>query len=148
MNWYNRKLTALRAAMLAVAMLAPMMAWACCPSDGKTSPSASRGLGESVPPALDLATDAAWQVYEFERDGVRYTQINDSAGVVRAAVGRIGATAWVLPIGRDADRVRLPGDALPTGNTRVLLRSKEVEVVLIENGATQYWWVRALMPAD
>jgi hypothetical protein len=69
-------------------------------------------------------------------------------GNVRAAVGRIGETVWVLPIGRDADRVRLLGDALPAGNTRVLLRSKEVEVILIENGTAQYWWVRALKSAD
>ncbi len=149
MNVYNMQVTALRAAMLTVTMLAlPSMAWACCPSDGNTSLKAARGLGESAPAALDLADDAAWQVYEFERDGVRYTQVNDSAGNVRAAVGRIGETAWVLPIGRDADRVRLRGDALPAGNARVLLRSKEVEVMLIENGATQYWWVRALKSAD
>lgn len=148
MNVYKMQLTALRAAMLTVAMLAPTMAWACCPSDDKTAPAASRGLGESVPVAPDLAADEAWQIYEFERDGVRYTQVNDSAGNVRAAVGRIGETAWVLPIGRDADRVLLPGDALPAGNARVLLRSKEVEVVLIENGTTQYWRVRALTSAD
>lgn len=149
MNVYTTQMTALRAAMLAVAMLAPTMAWAaCCPSDGNTSPKVAGGLGESAPAAPDLAADAAWQVYEFERDGVRYTQINDSAGTVRAAVGRIGETAWVLPIGRDVDRVLLPGDALPAGNARVLLRSKEVEVVLIDNGTTQYWWVRALPAAD
>ncbi len=149
MNVYNKQVTALRAAMLTVAMLTPTMAWAaCCPSDGNTSPKAARGLGESTPAATDLAADAAWQIYEFERDGVRYTQVNDSTGIVRAAVGRIGETAWVLPIGRDADRVRLPGDALPAGNARVLLRSKEVEVVLFENGTTQYWWVRALKSTD
>lgn len=145
MNVYKMQLTALRAAMLTVAMLAPTMAWAaCCPSDDKGAPKAARGLGESTPTAPDLAADAAWQIYEFERDGVRYTQVNDSTGAVRAAVGRIGETAWVLPIGRDADRVLFPGDALPSGNARVLLRSKEVEVVLIENGTTHYWWVRAL----
>lgn len=148
MNVYIMQLNALRAAMLTLAMLAPATAWACCPSDGKTSPSAARGLGESSPEAPDLAIDAAWKIYEFERDGVRYTQINDSAGNVRAAVGRIGGTAWVLPIGRDADRVLLSGDALPAGNTRVLLRSHEIEVVLIENGVTQYWWVRALTSPD
>jgi hypothetical protein len=149
MNVYNTQTMALRVAMLTVAMLAPTMAWAaCCPSDDKGAPKAARGLGESTPAATDLAADAAWQIYEFERDGVRYTQVNDSAGTVRAAVGRIGATAWVLPIGRDADRVLLPGDALPAGSARVLLRSKEVEVVLIDNGATQYWWVRALTSAD
>jgi hypothetical protein len=148
MTVYNKQMTALRAAMLTVVMLAPTMAWACCPDDGKTSPKADRGLGESVPSAPDLAADAAWQIYEFERDGIRYTQVNDSTGAVRAAVGRIGETAWVLPIGRDADRVLLPGDALPAGNARVLLRSKEVEVVLIESGTTQHWWVRALPSAD
>ncbi len=145
MNVYKMQLTALRAAMLTVVMLAPTMAWAgCCPSDDKGAPVAARGLGESTPAAPDLAADAAWQIYEFERDGVRYLQVNDSTGAVRAAVGRIGETAWVLPIGRDADRVLFPGDALPAGNARVLLRSKEVEVVLIENGTTHYWWVRAL----
>ncbi len=149
MNVYNKQVTALRAAILTVAMLTPTMAWAvCCPSDDKTAPKAARGLGESAPAAPDLAVDAAWQIYEFERDGVRYTQINDDNGKVRAAVGRVGETAWVLPIGSDADRVRMPGDVLPVGNARVLLRSKEVEVVLIENGTTQYWWVRALKPAD
>ncbi len=149
MNVYNKQVTALRAVMLTVAMLTPTMAWAvCCPDDGKTSPKAERGLGESAPAAPDLAADAAWQIYEFERDGVRYTQVNDSTGEVRAAVGRIGETAWVLPIGRDADRVLLPGDALPAGNARVVLRSKEVEVVLIENGTTHYWQVRTLAPTN
>jgi hypothetical protein len=140
MTVYKIQLTAL----LTVAMLAPTMAWACCPDDGKTSPKAARGLGESAPQTPDLAADPAWQVYEFERDGVMYTQINDNTGTVRAAVGRIGPTAWVLPIGRDADRVKLAGDALPAGHRRVLLRSNEVEVVLIENGTTPSWWVRPL----
>ncbi len=149
MNVYNKQTTALRAVMLTVAMLAPATAWAgCCPSDDKTAPKAALGLGESAPAAPDLADDPAWQVYEFERDGVRYTQVNDSTGAVRAAVGRIGESAWVLPIGRDADRVLLPGDALPAGNARVLLRSKEVEVVLIENGTTHYWQVRTLAPTN
>lgn len=145
MSVYDLRLTALRAASLAAAMLVlPSMASACCPSDDKTAPKAVLGLGESSPPAVDMASDPAWNIYEFERGGVRYTQVNDSSGGVRAAVGRIGDTAWVLPIGRDADRVLLPGDALPAGNARLLLRSKEVEVMLIENGATQYWWVRPL----
>lgn len=34
------------------------------------SRSASRGLSEFFPTAVDLAADAAWQVHEFERDGV------------------------------------------------------------------------------
>ncbi|MBX3713001.1 MAG: hypothetical protein KF800_13660 [Lysobacter sp.] len=148
MNVCKKQMHVMRGGVLAVAMLAPTMAWACCPSDDKGAPKAARGLGESAPAAADLSADAAWQVYEFERDGVRYTQVNDSTGTVRAAVGRIGETTWVLPIGVDADRVRLPGDALPAGNARVLLRSKEVEVVLIENATAQYWLVRPLTSTD
>ena len=145
MNVYNMQVAGLRCAILAIAMLVfPSMAWACCPSDDKGAPKAARGLGETQPLTTDLATDPAWQIYEFERDGILYTQINDSSGNVRAAVGRIGSTVWVLPIGRDADRVLQSSDALPAGNSRVLLRSKEVEVVLIDSGSTQHWLIRAL----
>ena len=148
MKVYEVRLTALRGTTLAMVMLLPSMAWACCPSDDNGTPKAGQGLGETLPHALNVATDPAWRIYEFERGGVRYTQINDSAGGVRAAVGRIGDTQWVLPIGRDADRVLLPGDAIPPGNARVLLRSREVEVVLIQSGTTQYWWVRTLITAN
>ena len=148
MNVYDVRLTALRGTTLAMVMLLPSMALACCPSDDNGEPKASQGLGETLPRALDLAADPAWRVYEFERGGIRYTQINDNVGGVRAAVGRIGDVQLVLPIGRDADHVLLPGDALPPGNARVLLRSKEVEVILIESGAMQYWWVRALNTAN
>lgn len=144
MNVYDLQLTAIRTVILVATILTPTVALACCPSDGKTSPSAARGLGESFPIAVNQSMDAAWQVYEFERDGIRYMQINDSTGDVRAAVGRIGETLWVLPIGRDADRVLMPGDALPTGSTRVVVRTNEVEIVLVENGAIQHWLVRAL----
>lgn len=128
---------------MVLVMTAPSAAWACCPDDGKTAP-AARGLGESVPQAPDLAADAAWQVYEFARGGIHFIQINDSAGSVRAEVGRIGDTVFVLPAGRDVDRVLIPGDALPAGNRRVLYRSNEVEVVLIDNGTVQYWLVNPL----
>lgn len=130
--------------VMALIMAAPSAAFAaCCPSDDKTAP-AARGLGESSPQAPDLAIDAAWQVYEFARDGIRFIQINDSSGSVRAAVGRIGGTVFVLPAGRDVDRVLVPGDALPAGNRRVLYRSEEVEVVLIDSGTVQYWLVNPL----
>ncbi|WP_307734386.1 hypothetical protein [Xanthomonas albilineans] len=47
-------------------------------------------------------------MFEFQRDGVRYLQVNDAGGRVRAAVGRIGATLWVLPMGGDVARVSVP----------------------------------------
>ncbi|MCI2243822.1 hypothetical protein L3067_04265 [Xanthomonas sp. PPL568] len=86
----------------------PAAAFACCPSGGSGSPGsvpAAKGLGESAPQAANLSADPEWGVYEFARDGINYLQINDSRGAVRAAVGRIDATAWVMPMGSDVDRV-------------------------------------------
>lgn len=113
-----------------------------CPSDGNGAPKAAIGLGQSHPNAADMAPDPKWQVYEFERDGIQYTQINDQNGVVRAATGQIGDTFWVMPIGADADRVAVPGDAVPFGRSQVLTRSDDVEVVLYQDGDRQRWLIR------
>ncbi|WP_167521983.1 hypothetical protein [Xanthomonas sontii] len=80
----------------------------CCPSGGSGSPGtrpASAGLGEATPKAANLSASPRWSVYEFSREGVTYYQINDAQGIVRAAVGQIGDTVWVMPMGRDVDRV-------------------------------------------
>lgn len=150
MSMHCSRLSYAAFALFAGAVLAsPAVSAKCsCPDDGRDSPAASRGLGESFPDAVDLAADPAWQVYEFERDGIRYVQINDSNGTVRAAAGRIGGTAWVMPIGTDADRVALPGDAMPVGIPRVLYRGAEVEVVLYQEGAQSRWLVRPLGNAE
>lgn len=150
MSMHSFRLSYAAFALLAGAALAsPAVSAKCsCPDDGRDSPAASRGLGESFPDAVDLAADPAWQVYEFERDGIRYVQINDSNGTVRAAAGRIGGTAWVMPIGTDADRVAVPGDATPAGIPRVLYRGAEVEVVLYQEGAQSRWLVRPLGTAE
>jgi hypothetical protein len=113
-----------------------------CPSDGRDKPSAVTGLGESLPKTSDLSSDPAWQVYAFERDGIRYLQINDSANTTRAAIGQIGATAWVLPIGRDADRVAIQTGASSTMAGRVLYRDKEIEVVHYLESNQDRWIVR------
>lgn len=114
-----------------------------CPDDGIGAQKAASGLGQEFPTAPDLAADSAWQVYEFERDGIRYTQVNDQYGNVRAAVGRIGDTFWTMPIGIDADRVRVEGNATPSGAPKLLFRSDEVEVVLYQDGLLQRWMVRS-----
>jgi hypothetical protein len=121
-----------------------------CPSDGhgKSKPVGS-GLGESFPMSADLAADPAWQVYEFERDGIRYVQVNDKAGRVRAAVGYIDDTFWVLPIGSDADRVSIGSQPLVAGKgvkplmrstrSKSIYRSNVLEVVLYRNGNQDRW---------
>lgn len=137
-------------ALLACAVFFTPTVWAkCgCPDDGNWNPAASRGLGESFPDAVDLATDPTWQVYEFERDGVRYVQVNDLTGAVRAAAGRIGGTAWVMPIGTDADRVAVPGDTTPAGVPILLYRGADVEVVRYQDGSQTRWLVRPLSATE
>ena len=140
----KRNVSTWHALLAAGALLGlPALGWAsCCPSDGHTAPKAATGLGDAYPPGVDLASDPQWQVYEFERDGVRYVQINEANGKVRAAAGRIAGTFWVMPIGDDADRVSLPDDALPAGRARVLYRGRDVEVVLFEDEARPRWVIR------
>jgi hypothetical protein len=111
-------------------------------SDGRDKPSAVTGLGESLPKTSDLSSDPHWQIYEFERDGIRYLQINDGANTSRAAIGQIGATAWVLPIGRDADRVAIQAGASSTVAGRVVYRDEEVEVIHYTQSNQDRWIVR------
>ena len=133
---------ALSAALFVASVLMSSQVLAqCCPGGGG-APKAASGLGQSFPSATDLAADPQWQVYEFERGGIRYTQINDSAGKVRAAVGRVDDVLWVMPIGGDADRVSV--DALPvvSGQRKVLYSTNEVEVILHRTATGDYWEVR------
>ena len=135
----------LSAAVLLCAMTAsPFVIAGCgCPADGHGAPQlGGSGLGESFPIIADVAPDPSWQVYEFERDGVRYVQVNDSIGRVRAAVGRIEDTLWVLPIGSDADRVAITGAALPSGYSKLIYRSNDLEIVLVRSDNQDRWIVR------
>ena len=70
---------AIQAYRFAVAFTAVLLAtmftsfFACAQvSDGRDKPSAITGLGESLPNISDLSSDPQWQVYAFERDGIRY----------------------------------------------------------------------------
>ncbi|MFZ5635883.1 MAG: hypothetical protein ACOY82_04785 [Pseudomonadota bacterium] len=111
-------------------------------SGGGDLPKAASGLGEALPNAEDLVSDPAWRVYEFERGGIRYIQINDSTGRVRAAVGRIDELFWTMPMGSDADRVNIDASPVLSGQRQVLYRANEVEVILIRTGSGDYWEVR------
>lgn len=125
----------------AAALSAPGIAAACCPSGGNTAPKAASGLGEEYPDAADLSADPAWGVYQFERDGVTYLQVNDAAGNVRAAVGRIGETVWVLPVGTDADRVQ----TAPAAGGSVIFSGEGIEVRRTQTAAGDAW---SIAPTD
>ena len=132
-------------ALAVLALLAsPLTQAQCgCPSDKNGAPAnPSIGLGQAFPEAPDLSIIPGWKVYQFDRDGIRYVQINDLYGNVRAAVGMIGSTTWVLPVGKDADRVTT-SQQTPAGIAYKLYTSQEVEVTLYQDGTQVRWAVRA-----
>jgi hypothetical protein len=60
------------------------------------------GLGQSWPNAVDVSTSPHYHVYVFRKDGIRYFQVNDLNGNVRAAVAVANGVVLTLPIGLDA----------------------------------------------
>lgn len=129
---------------LAAALGSPPVQARCgCPSDKNGAPEATIGLGEAYPDAPDLSANPTWKVYRFERDGIEYVQVNDQYGNVRAAVGMIGTTSWVLPIGDDADRVTTASTANPAGIALTLYNADGAEVTLYQDGTLARWKIRA-----
>lgn len=127
-------------ARLAVAGVAALVAGGafaqCCPSGGTGLP-ASKGLGESAPAAQNLSIDPAWSVYQFERDGIAYLQINDVQGRVRVAVARAGDTAWVMPMGIDVDKVSISSSSV----LGTVVYDSEDFVVRFVSGSSPSWIV-------
>jgi hypothetical protein len=80
---------------------------ACTAAAQTSSPTPATGLGESWPNATDVSASPNWHVYVFQKDGVRYIQVNDRNGTVHAAVGNAGRTVFALPVGVDAPRVAI-----------------------------------------
>ncbi|WP_266159378.1 hypothetical protein [Dyella silvatica] len=72
----------------------------------------STGLGQAWPNAPDVSSSPRWHVYVFNRDGVRYIQVNDLNGKVRGAFAVAGGQYLSLPIGSDAQYVSTPQQRL------------------------------------
>ena len=90
----------------------------------------STGLGESWPNAADQSVSPYWHVYAFERDGIRYVQVNDQSGRVHAAFGRAGTQVFPLPVGVDAEHttVATPG-AMEGISAQTIYRDDEISVM-------------------
>lgn len=93
----------------------------------------SSGLGQSWPNATDVSASPHWHVYVFQRNGVRYVQINDLNGKVRAAFATASGSFLTLPVGSDAARVATPDEPLPAaGNTKgdIVYQDSTVKVLV------------------
>lgn len=102
---------------LLAGLLAPAFAFAAQPTSG---------LGQAWPNAPDLSTSPQWHVYAFERDGIRYVQINDARGAVRGAFATANGVFLVLPMGTAGVDV---GTALqPSTQGETVYRDGDVQV--------------------
>jgi hypothetical protein len=86
----------------------------------------SSGLGQAWPNATDVSASPHWHVYVFQRDGIRYIQVNDLNGKVHAAVAASGGQFLVLPIGVDSQNVSTPDQPLSTTTDTTTSTSSEV----------------------
>lgn len=75
------------------------------------------GLGQAWPNLPDRGASPRWHVYAFDRDGVRFVQINDAAGRVLGAFATAGGQFLVLPMGTGATLTVESGTAPVTGET-------------------------------
>ncbi|WP_307753626.1 hypothetical protein [Xanthomonas albilineans] len=119
-------------------------AQACCPGGIHHAPPAPTvGLGESLPNAQNLSLDPQWRIYEIQRDGVDYLQINDLTGKVRAAVGNVSGVLWVLPMGADVSRVSLPTKGSETKGALPVYQTSAFIVRLIPGSHGNKWEITA-----
>lgn len=95
-----KKMRILQIALLVLASYGT--AWA------QQTPPTAAGLGQSWPNAPDVSSSPQWHVYVFERDGVRFVQVNDLNGTVRGAFAVAGGQFLRLPIGTDSQFVSTP----------------------------------------
>ncbi|QBH01367.1 hypothetical protein [Xanthomonas oryzae] len=113
---------------------------ACCPGVGHITAAATTGLGASRPATADLSAVATLHAYAFERDGIRYLQVNDPTGDVRTAIGWIEGTYWVMPIGIDADRTRILAAGSRVGGT-VVYDSDRLTLILQRLPSGNTWLI-------
>ncbi|HEU4669943.1 MAG TPA: hypothetical protein VFR91_04520 [Dyella sp.] len=99
----------------------------------------SSGLGQSWPNATDVSANPHWHVYVFEKDGIRYVQVNDLNGGVHGAIATAGGQVLVLPIGRDSQNVSTATATSGTTSTQTVYSDSQVTISAtpLSTGATQ-----------
>jgi hypothetical protein len=107
-------------------------------------------LGKAWPGTQDQSASPNWHAYVFERDGVRYVQINDRNGTMHAAIGMVGSTAFALPMGLDASNVEMTSLSDNVGTSSdVIYQDDSIRVALVPqtDSATRIQ-VMAMCPPD
>jgi hypothetical protein len=94
------------------------------------------GLGQAWPNATDVSVSPHYHVYVFVRDGIRYVQINDLNGTVRAAVAMADNVVLVLPVGVDAAHVTTQLGMVPAhaGATETVYSDSNTRITVTSTG--------------
>jgi hypothetical protein len=100
---HNARRASLLVGLIASIVALPAMAQ---PQAGAIQPPPT--LGQSWPQMTNVSAAPGWRVYVFVQDKVKYIQVNDLVGTVRATVATANGYFLVLPLGADAQRVYTP----------------------------------------
>jgi len=133
-----------RAALAGIAALSI----ACTATAHTSSSIPTTGLGESWPNATDVSANPNWHVYVFEKDGVRYIQVNDRNGTVHAAVGSAGPVAFALPIGVDAQRVAITKASSMGGLSQPIYHDENLTIEATSQNDGDVQITMAMAPGD
>ncbi|WP_315385577.1 hypothetical protein [uncultured Stenotrophomonas sp.] len=135
--------TALPALLLAVLPVSAMAQL----SDHHGNELQSFGLGQSSPLAANVSQDRNWLVYQFEREGISYYQVNDLAGQVHMIIARVDDVFWALPAGITPFRASLPTKRLvipAEAPSAIVYRSPEFMIVRYVVDGEAVWSVQRL----
>jgi hypothetical protein len=118
-------------------------------SAGVSAAPPQSGLGQQWPIASNVSSNPSWHVYVFEREGVRYVQINDIAGNVHAAFGTANDQYLVLPMGLDAARVYVVAPNSVPANGVVVYQDAATQVISATDGTgASTWMLRSMQPVS
>ena len=95
-------------ASLLVGLITGIVALPCMAQGQAGAPQPPPSLGQSWPQMTNVSAAPGWRVYAFVRDKVKYIQVNDLVGTVRATLATADGYFLVLPLGADAQRVSTP----------------------------------------
>lgn len=106
--------------------------------------SEAQGVGHPQPSTANLSISDSWKAYRFERDGIRYYQVNDLNDNVHVVIGRVGDIMWALPAGKPSARTSLPSwrlkiseEAVPT----IVYLDEDVSLIHFQDGINTIWSV-------
>ena len=100
-----------RRTSLLVGLITGIVALPCMAQGQAGAPQPPPSLGQSWPQMTNVSAAPGWRVYAFVRDKVKYIQVNDLVGTVRATLATADGYFLVLPLGADAQR-GLPTDVI------------------------------------